>query len=543
MLRFNKALNLRIITIVVLYILFCNTSVYSYSISINKFSLRPKLQLSTTDGRRRTIVYSLMDKIANYQKSEKKKARKAEDVISKEYLEQVHKEFSVNTDFDLQGKIWFYCHSYNNSDGLYVVIDKNGNYNEVPKGAFVLDRAKSRVHEIFTLAQKYEMDLERIVQSLIDEPHAITLNDTTLRDGIQLHPPISIEETEQLLDMLVDAGLSRIENGSFVRADKVPAMAETPGRAAYAQSNRERLRENGIEIGYLIFNEGGAQAAIENNPDLDEISVNVAASSAYSKSNIGSGDPMAYFRTKTVPALGTVQDHAIQRNRNIRLRGYISNVWGYKKAGDVPIKTVIEIIRELKECGVTELALSDTTSLATPKTVQQIIHRIQQEDGLLDITKGRKEILAQHSHDTGLGFLNTLAAFELGVRVFDTALANLGGSPFADHAPGNLSLEDTVFLLSAMGVQTTEDLEKLLQATNLLEQMLKEAYRRDNKPEFELMQRTRALGLHYLSPEQLTELRFTVQKELAKYKSPLPPILSEDIELERKSLEVKETSL
>lgn len=539
--RIKKGYNLKVISLFLSAFLLFNSSLYACP--IDKSTLRPKLQLSTTDGRRRAIVYSLIYDIADYQKLKKKKARKAEDVISKEYLEQIQKEFSVNTDFDLQGKIWFYCHSYSNSDGLYVSIDKNGNYNEVPKGAFVLDRAKSRVHEIFTLAQKYKMDLKRIVQSLIDDSRTITLNDTTLRDGIQLHPPISIEETEQLLDMLVDAGLSRVENGSFVRADKVPAMAETPRRAAYAQSQRERLYEKKVEIGYLIFNERGAQTAIENNPDLDEISVNVAASSDYSRTNVGSSDPMVYFRKRTVPALGIVQEHARGRNRSIRLRGYVSNVWGYKKAGDVPIETVIEIIRELKEYGVTELVLSDTTNLATPETVQQIIHRIQQEDGLLDIREGQQTILALHFHETGLGFLNTLVGFELGVRVFDTAQANLGGSPFAEHAPGNLSLEDTVFLLSAMDVQITEDIEKLLQATNLLEQMLKRAYQREKGPEFELMDRTRALGLHYFSPEQLTELRFTVQEELAKYNSPLPPILSKDINLKHKSSKVEKTSL
>src|SRR5947207_2554123 len=69
---------------------------------------------------------------------------------------------------------------------------------------------------------------------------------------------------------------------------------------------------------------------------------------------------------------------------------------------------------------------------------------------------------------------NALAAYEEGVRHFDSSLGGLGGCPFAPGASGNVITEDLVFMFESMGVSTGVDFDALLKARGLLVQAIPE---------------------------------------------------------------------
>ncbi|MDF2684425.1 MAG: hydroxymethylglutaryl-CoA lyase, partial [Brevibacillus sp.] len=165
----------------------------------------------------------------------------------------------------------------------------------------------------------------------------------------------------------------------------------------------------------------------------------------------------------TFPILREVAREA--RALGMRVRGYVSTVFGCPYEGAVPIDNSRRVTNELLNMGVFEVSLGDTIGVATPKQVRDVIGEI-----VKDVTTER---LAGHFHDTrGTGLANVSAALDVGLRTFDSSIGGLGGCPYAPGAAGNISTEDLVYMLNGMDYETGVNLELLLEAGAFIQKEL-----------------------------------------------------------------------
>jgi hydroxymethylglutaryl-CoA lyase len=150
------------------------------------------------------------------------------------------------------------------------------------------------------------------------------------------------------------------------------------------------------------------------------------------------------------------------RDAGIRVRAYVSTVWGCPYEGKVPVSSSLEITRQLLELGCYQVSLGDTIGVGTPLEVRNLLGVFLKE---FPPSK-----LALHFHDTrGTALANALVGVELGIRDFDASVAGLGGCPYAPGAAGNLATEDLVYMLHGMGIETGVDLDLLIEAGRVAE--------------------------------------------------------------------------
>jgi hydroxymethylglutaryl-CoA lyase len=199
----------------------------------------------------------------------------------------------------------------------------------------------------------------------------------------------------------------------------------------------------------LVPNRKGAEAALRAG--VHKLTLPVSASQAHSLANVRK-TPMAMVdEVREVLALRD----AIAPG--VKVEAGMSTAFGCTLQGDVPEDDVVRLALALAEAGVDDVGLSDTTGMANPAQVRRLFQRVFAEIGA--------KTGAAHMHNTrGLGLANCLAAFDVGVRTFDSSLGGLGGCPYAPGASGNVVTEDLVFMFEAMGVSTGIDLPKLLAA-------------------------------------------------------------------------------
>ena len=147
--------------------------------------------------------------------------------------------------------------------------------------------------------------------------------------------------------------------------------------------------------------------------------------------------------------------------------------FGCNFEGDVPIPKVLGLIEDIlalaaeNDLTVKTLSLADTMAWATPLSIKRMIGAVRERHPGLR--------LGLHLHDTrGMGIANALAGLEIGVDLFDAAVAGLGGCPFAAHkgAAGNVCTEDLVFMLHEMGIETGVNLPRLIEAAELAEDIV-----------------------------------------------------------------------
>jgi hydroxymethylglutaryl-CoA lyase len=139
------------------------------------------------------------------------------------------------------------------------------------------------------------------------------------------------------------------------------------------------------------------------------------------------------------------------RAAGLRVRGYVSMVWGDPWEGAVPVAQAADAARRMWALGLDELALGDTIGVATPVAVDRVLQAVREDVPIAS--------LAVHFHDTyGQALANVLAALEAGVTTVDASVAGLGGCPYAHSATGNLATEDLVYMLDGLGVDTGADL-------------------------------------------------------------------------------------
>ena len=268
----------------------------------------------------------------------------------------------------------------------------------------------------------------------------VTVYEVGLRDGLQNEAAfVPTSQKLRLAEMLVDAGLRRIELTSFVSPRWIPQMADHAIVAADA------IRHPNVRYSALVPNQRGLDGALAAG--LEEIAVFLSATEAHSKKNINKS---------VAEALRVLTDViTAAKEEGLFVRGYISTVFGCPYEGDVDPEKPHRLIHSLLDAGVDEISLGDTIGVANPRQVRQLMERIKG-----DVPMDR---IALHMHDTrGTALANVLAGLDAGVRIFDSAFGGLGGCPYAPGASGNLATEDLVYMLEGMGFETGIDLERLV---------------------------------------------------------------------------------
>jgi hydroxymethylglutaryl-CoA lyase len=271
----------------------------------------------------------------------------------------------------------------------------------------------------------------------------VSIREVGPRDGLQNEDPVPTDAKVRLLDALSGTGARRIEAVSFVHPKAIPQMADADEVWARAQHNPD------VRYSALIPNSRGAQRALAAG--FREIEVVVSASDTHNRRNLNrsteeSLDDIAALIPSIHDAGGTVEV-------------IVATSFGCPYEGDVEPARVASIVERVRADGADRIAFGDTTGMGTPRRVRDLLAEV------------RPDLL--HFHDTrGTGLANILTALDLGVTEFDASVGGLGGCPYAPGASGNVATEEVVHMLHDMGLDTGIDLDALLAAAALAQEVV-----------------------------------------------------------------------
>lgn len=256
------------------------------------------------------------------------------------------------------------------------------------------------------------------------------------RDGFQFESvPIPTTFKEEAIRRLLAAGIPRIQATSFVHPKRVPQMADA----------EELLASLGVgqlpELSALALNLRGVERAIEAG--VTTVDLSIALNEQHAADNANSTVEAGIMAASAMIA------RAKQAGLQIQLG--LQTVWGYAQPDDTPMPLIEAVVDEFADAGLESLSLADSTGMASPATISDVVHRVRD--------RARETPIVLHLHDTrGLGLANVAAALEAGVRRFDTSLGGLGGCPFIPGATGNVATEDVAYLCERLGYETGVDL-------------------------------------------------------------------------------------
>ena len=277
----------------------------------------------------------------------------------------------------------------------------------------------------------------------------IYFNEVATRDGFQIEPNfIPTDDKVALVDALSDCGYAKIEVTSFTSPKAIPMLRDAEEVMGRIQ------RMPGVGYTVLVPNLRGAERALESR--ADELNLVMSVSETHNLANL------RMPREKSFAALTDVIRHVDGRTPiNISL----SCSFGCPMEGDVPLDEVLRWGARFAALGVRGLTVCDTTGMAHPAQVSRMVQALQQRFAKLQLTV--------HFHNTrGMGLANVLAAVQGGIARFDGSLGGLGGCPYAPGASGNVTSEDAIHMLDAMGYDTGIDLPKLLALARQLPEII-----------------------------------------------------------------------
>lgn len=276
-------------------------------------------------------------------------------------------------------------------------------------------------------------------------PDHVRIVEVGPRDGLQNEARlIPADAKVELIARLAAAGLRTIEATSFVSARWVPQMGDNTEVLTRVLSQSGAAA--GVSYPVLTPNLKGFEAALAAG--ATEVAVFGAASESFSQKNINCSiaESLDRFRPVTDAA----------RAAGVRVRGYVSCVLGCPYEGAVAPEKVAHVASQLIDMGCYEISLGDTIGTGTPLATQALIEAVAAKVPISQI--------AGHYHDTyGMAIANIFASLQMGVRVFDTSVAGLGGCPYAAGASGNVATEDVVWLLNGLGIESGINLDLLLE--------------------------------------------------------------------------------
>jgi hydroxymethylglutaryl-CoA lyase len=277
-------------------------------------------------------------------------------------------------------------------------------------------------------------------------PKVIKVVEVAPRDGLQNEKAlVSTSIKVELINRLVAAGIAHIEATSFVSPKWIPQLADA------AEVMQQIKRKPGTVYSALVPNTKGFTGALAAK--VDEVVIFTAASETFSQKNINCSIAESFNRFLPV-ALGAKEHH-------LRLRGSISCSLGCPYEGEVPITAVADVVRRLRDLGCDEIDIADTIGVGTPNRVKEVIRTAAQEFSI--------DRLAGHYHDTyGQALANILASLEVGVSIFHSSVAGLGGCPFAHGATGNVATEDLLYLLHGLSLPTGINLDQIVHAGDFI---------------------------------------------------------------------------
>ncbi len=287
-------------------------------------------------------------------------------------------------------------------------------------------------------------------------PDRVSVYEVSPRDGLQNESStVPLSGKLRLIEALVDSGLERIEMTSFVSPKWIPQLADADELAETVLARVAPKHPGAVQFSALCPNAQGLERA--KKAGLREIAVFVSASETHNKKNVN----------KTIDAtLGAFEETVgPARAAGMRVRGYLSTVWGCPYEGDVAPERSIAIAKRLFEMGCYQISLSDTLGAGTPRFTREIVTRA--------LGELPNEAVAMHMHDTrGTALANIVVGLELGIRNFDASVGGMGGCPYAPGAAGNVATEDLVYMLHGMGIATGLDLERLVEAARAAESIV-----------------------------------------------------------------------
>jgi len=279
---------------------------------------------------------------------------------------------------------------------------------------------------------------------------AIRIVEVGPRDGLQNEKQVVPTSTKvELIDKLTATGLRAIEATSFVRADRIPQLAD--GAEVFARIDKHP----DVSYPVLVPNEKGMQAALAAG--ASEVAVFTAASESFNQRNVNASIAESIARFAPVFALA--------KQHEVRVRGYVSCVLGCPYEGAIDPNAVDAVTRELIAMGCYEVSLGDTIGAGTPLAAARMLETVARHTPV--------ERLALHFHDTrGQALANIVACLAEGVATLDASVGGLGGCPYAKGATGNVATEDLVYMLHGMGIHTGVDLAALTAVSRWINQTL-----------------------------------------------------------------------
>ncbi|MBA3661771.1 MAG: hydroxymethylglutaryl-CoA lyase [Gammaproteobacteria bacterium] len=282
-------------------------------------------------------------------------------------------------------------------------------------------------------------------------PHAVKLVEVGPRDGLQNESQIIPTATKiEFINRLSETGLPVIEATSFVSPKWVPQLADA------SEVLRGIDKKKDVEYTVLVPNLKGLKQAMLAG--ATSIAVFTSASETFSQKNTNCTIAVSLERIAAIIA------HAKQHQ--LIIRGYISCVLGCPYEGKINVAQVVTLTHALFQMGCSEISLGDTIGVGTPFKTKSMLEQVFQ--------KVPVESIGVHFHDTyGQALANIYAALQEGVTTIDSSIAGLGGCPYAQGASGNVATEDILYMLDGMGIETGVNMEKLLNVSRYISQVLK----------------------------------------------------------------------
>lgn len=281
-------------------------------------------------------------------------------------------------------------------------------------------------------------------------PKQVKIVEVGPRDGLQNEKGVIPTKDKIIyIEKLALSGLSHIEITSFVNPKMVPQLYD-------AEDVIKGLKlDKNIIWSALVPNMKGLERVLETG--IKHIAVFTAASETFNKKNINMtiDESISIFNDVVKLAL----------TKGITVRGYLSTCFVCPYEGEIKKEKVLDVANKLLDIGVDEISIGDTIGAAVPKDIYNTVGHL--------LTSVPKNKIALHFHDTyGTALANVSAGLELGVSIYDSSSGGLGGCPYAPGASGNLATEDLVYFLEKSGIKTGVDLDKLVEASLFMQEVL-----------------------------------------------------------------------
>lgn len=280
-------------------------------------------------------------------------------------------------------------------------------------------------------------------------PDRVSIREVGPRDGLQNEDPVPTEAKVRLLNALSRTGVRRIEAVSFVHPRAIPQMADADEVWDAAD------KVDGVRYSALVPNTRGAQRALAAG--FTEVEVVVSASDTHNRRNVNRSTE------ESLDDIAALVDELHRHGATAEV--IISTSFGCPYEGDVDPVRVAGIVDRVVADGADRVSFGDTTGMATPRRVRDVLARVRQRHPELP--------LLLHFHDTrGTALANILTALELGITEFDASVGGLGGCPYAPGATGNVATEEVVHMLHDMGIDTGIDLDPLIEVAALAQEIV-----------------------------------------------------------------------